>query len=59
MIHTHAYTHTFLGIGFKLAPAIGQVLTEMILDKHLTFDISTLRLARFMTEGESKKRAKL
>ncbi|XP_064383982.1 peroxisomal sarcosine oxidase-like [Halichondria panicea] len=37
----------FSGIGFKLAPAIGQVLTEMVLDRPLSFDISTLRLSRF------------
>ncbi len=44
---SYVRTHTSAGIGFKLAPAIGQVLTEMVLDRPLSFDISTLRLGRF------------
>ena len=37
------------GIGFKLAPAVGQVLSEMTLGRPLSYDISSLRLDRFFS----------
>lgn len=36
-----------IGIGFKLAPAFGQLLTDLALDRPLLFDISSLRSDRF------------
>ena len=42
----------FSGHGFKLAPAVGQILSELVLDgRATTFDIRALRAARF-AEGE-------
>jgi glycine/D-amino acid oxidase-like deaminating enzyme len=42
----------FSGHGFKMAPAVGQILAELVLDGRATsFDIHPLRAARF-AEGE-------
>lgn len=37
----------FSGHGFMLAPATGQLITEMILDRPLTIDVSDLDIGRF------------
>ena len=37
----------FSGHGFMLAPATGRLITEMILDKPLTIDVSDLDIGRF------------
>jgi glycine/D-amino acid oxidase-like deaminating enzyme len=42
----------FSGHGFKMAPAVGRILTELVLDRRsATFDIHPLRASRF-AEGE-------
>ena len=42
----------FSGHGFKMAPAVGRILTELVLDgRAATFDVHPLRLSRF-AEGE-------
>ncbi|XP_035829108.1 peroxisomal sarcosine oxidase [Aplysia californica] len=45
----------FSGHGFKLAPAVGQVLADMALDEPVRYDTSHFRLSRFGTGvGQAK-----
>ena len=37
----------FTGTGFKMAPATGQVLADLALDKTPSYDISSFNIGRF------------
>ncbi|KAJ8043826.1 Peroxisomal sarcosine oxidase [Holothuria leucospilota] len=45
----------FSGSGFKLAPVLGQILTEMALGDTLSFDMSPFRLSRFSNASVKSK----
>lgn len=37
----------FTGHGFKLAPVIGKILTEIIMDLPLSYDVTPFQIKRF------------
>ena len=41
-----------VGHGFKLAPVIGKILSELVLDLPPSYDLKPFRIARFLAKGK-------
>ena len=55
--HCFVLDHVFLcfsGNGFRVAPVIGKILSELALDQTLSYDISNFNVRRFNQTNQSK-----
>ena len=54
-VFTYNLHYPSTGHGFKLAPVVGKILTEMIMELPLSYDITRFSLKRFDNENPELK----